>query len=189
MLSSDTQFEKIGKNSTKAITMTFRIDSNVMREITNEAAQGGISINVLVNQILKRYVEWDMKGRKAGMVPVSKPVIMDLFRRLTKEEVIMMSKDVAKNAVYNISLFMKGRSDADSFIDWFLSRMKTCSEISSNMVEDGSQTYILKHDLGENWSLYNKTLLELIFADFLHKPIKTTMTDSTLTLILENRKL
>ncbi|MGH9982555.1 MAG: hypothetical protein ACRD8W_01205 [Nitrososphaeraceae archaeon] len=186
MLTSNNLSEK-HRNSSKTTTMTFRIDSNVMRKINNEAAHGEISINALVNQILKRYVEWDMSERKAGMVPVSKPVISHMFSKLTKEEVVTMAEDVAKNAVYDIALFMKGKIDTDSFLIWFLSRMKTCSEISDNINDDGSHTYILKHDLGGNWSLYQRSVLELIFTDFLHKPIRTSITDSTITLTLENR--
>ena len=186
MLSADNLSEKGRSFSKSTTTMTFRIDSNVMRKINDRAEQEDISINTVVNQILKRYVEWDMHEGKAGMVPVSKLVVSNLFQRLSKEEVIMMSKNVAKNAVYSIALFMKGKMDADSFLSWFLSRMKTCSEITDNKEDDGSHTYILKHDLGENWSLYHKTVLESIFTDFLQKPIRTFMTDSTLIFTLEN---
>ncbi|MGN6349253.1 MAG: hypothetical protein ACTHLL_05855 [Candidatus Nitrosocosmicus sp.] len=36
-----------------------------------------------------------------------------------------------------------------------------------------------KHDLGENWSLYHKTILESICHDILSVPIKILTTDST----------
>lgn len=170
------------KNHKKTTTVTFRIDSNIMRKINYKAEQDGISLNTLINQILKRYVEWDMYVGKAGMVPISKPVVKKLFQELSEEEVINMSKDIAKNAVYNIALFMRSidKLDVDSFVSWFLSRMKTSSEISENK-DNNTNTYIIKHDLGENWSLYHKTILESIFTENLQKPIQTSMTDSTLT--------
>ena len=107
------------------------------------------------------------------------------FQRLSKEEVIELATKVAKNAVYDVALFMKGNMDPDSFISWFLSRMKNSSEITSTK-ENGARTYILKHDLGENWSLYHKTIVESIFTDLLQKPIHTSMTGSTLVFKLEN---
>jgi hypothetical protein len=188
LLSHDNLPEK-DRNSSKTTTMTFRIDSEVIRKINDEASHGAVSINALVNQILRRYVEWDMYEHKAGMVPISKLVVSELFERLTKEEIIVLSRDVAKNAVYSTALFMKGKADTGSFLEWFLSRMKTCSEISNNKRDDGSQTYVLKHDLGENWSLYHKTVLESIFSDFLHDTIQISMTDSTLILTLENKPI
>jgi hypothetical protein len=114
-------------------------------------------------------------------------VTKDLFQRLSKEDIIKMAKDVAKNAVYDIALFMKGgKMDPDLFVSWFLSRMKNCSEITkANVGEESSEsihTYIIKHDLGENWSLYHKALLESIFNDLLAKPIQINTTGTTLTL-------
>jgi hypothetical protein len=116
-------------------------------------------------------------------------VVKKLFEGLSKEEVINMSRDLAKNAVYNIALFMKGQGKLDikSFILWFLSRMKNCSEIVENE-ENHTNTYIVKHDLGENWSLYHKTVLESIFTEYLQKPIQTSMTDSTLVFTFENNR-
>ncbi len=170
------------KNTT---TMTFRLDSNIMQKLYDKAERDDISINSIVNHILKRYIEWDMFENKSGMVPVSKPVVKDLFGRLSKEEVIDLSTEIAKNSVYDTALFMKGKVDPDSFISWFLSRMKNCSEITSTN-ENGIHTFIFKHELGENWSLYHKTVVESIFNDFLHKPIHISMTGSTLVLKFEN---
>lgn len=187
MLSADDLSEKSKTSTKRTTTMTFRLDSNILQKLYDKAEQDDISVNTLVNHILKRYVEWDMFENKAGMVSLSEPVIKDLFQRLSKEEVVELGTKIAKNAVYDVALFMKGKMDPDSFISWFLSRMKNCSEITSTK-ENGVRTYILKHDLGENWSLYHKTIVESIFTEFLHKPIHTSMTGSTLVFKFENNR-
>ena len=170
-------------------TITFRINSDVMCRINAKAEQEDISLNTLINQILKRYSEWDMYEGKVGMVPVNRPVIKMLFEGLGKEEIVKMSREVAKNEVYNIALFMRGKSklDADSFISWFLSRMKNCSEITENK-ETHNKTYILKHGLGENWSLYHKTVLDSIFTDYLQTPIQISITDSTIIFTVDDKE-
>ena len=38
--------------------MTFRIDESIMNKLRNESEQREVSLNTLVNQILKRFVEW-----------------------------------------------------------------------------------------------------------------------------------
>lgn len=159
-----------------------------MRKINAKAEQEDISLNTLINRILKRYSEWDMYEGKAGMIPVNRRVIKTLFEGLSKEELVKMSREVAKNEVYNIALFMKGKSklDVDSFISWFLSRMKNCTEITENK-ENYNKTYILKHDLGENWSLYHKTVLDSIFMDYLQTPIQTSITDSTIVFAVDDK--
>ncbi len=66
--------------------------------------------------------------------------------------------------------------------------MKTCSEISSTN-ENGIRTYILKHELGENWSLYHKTVLQEIFNDVLHRPIDITANKDTLVFKIKNYEM
>jgi hypothetical protein len=81
---------------------------------------------------------------------------------------------------------MRGGIHQGSFIDWFLSRMRNSSaSVVSQNATNGHKSYIIKHDMGENWSLYHKTIMEAIFSDILEKPILVSITDSTLTLELE----
>jgi hypothetical protein len=37
----------------------------------------------------------------------------------------------------------------------------------------------MKHDLGENWSLYHKIVLELMFNEIFEKPIDVTTSNTT----------
>jgi hypothetical protein len=40
---------------------------------------------------------------------------------------------------------------------------------------------VIKHELGYNWSLYHKTLLDLMFSQVFEKQIDTSIYDTTLT--------
>lgn len=156
----------------KTSTMTFRIDEDVLNKLRAESEHRETSLNTFVNQIFKRYVEWDMFESKVGMVPIAKPIIVELFGKLTKEEIVEMANRIGKNVVRDIALFMKGDINLGSFLSWFEARMKASSiEINHNM-KNGYHTFIVKHDLGENWSLYHKTVLELIFSEVLDKKIQ-----------------
>ena len=81
---------------------------------------------------------------------------------------------------------MRGGIDQDSFIDWFISRMKNSSaSVVSKSAGSSPKVYVIKHDMGENWSLYHKTIMEAVFSNILQKPIQVSMTESTLTLEFE----
>ncbi len=156
----------------KTSTMTFRIDEDVLNKLRAESEHRETSLNTFVNQIFKRYVEWDMFESKVGMVPIAKPIIVELFGKMSQENIIDMANRIGKNVVRDIALFMKGDISLSSFLSWFEARMKASSiEINHNMKND-YHTFIVKHDLGENWSLYHKTVLELIFSDMLDKKIQ-----------------
>ena len=51
----------------------------VVEELQRDANEGEISLNVLVNQVLKRYVEWDRYEIKLGMMPIPKLMLATLI--------------------------------------------------------------------------------------------------------------
>ena len=61
--------------SQKNKTTSFRIDSFVLSELQRDANQNEISLNILVNQILKEYIEWGKYERKLGLIPVPKVLL------------------------------------------------------------------------------------------------------------------
>lgn len=65
-------------HTTKTITMTFRVNENLMRKLKEDAEDHEISLNTLVNQIFNRYVEWDSYEPKVGMIPIARPVVIQL---------------------------------------------------------------------------------------------------------------
>src|ERR1051326_2881326 len=67
--------------SRKTRSVTFRIDSSVIDELQVESDNREVSLNVLVNQVLKRYAEWDRYENKIGMMPVPKVMLSTLIDR------------------------------------------------------------------------------------------------------------
>ena len=76
-------------------------------------------------------------------------------------------------------MIVKKSLNVESFVSWYLERMKSCSVI----VEDNdneTQMYILSHDLGYNWSLLHKTILESVFSQRLNVPLETQISNGTI---------
>lgn len=169
----------------KTETMSFRLDSNILGKLRKESESQEISLNVLANKIFTRYVEWGMFEPKVGMVPVAKPILSALFQRLTEEETIELANKIGHSMVSDIAKFMKGSMDDDSFVSWFITRMKMSDFEVNHIVKGEIHTYIIKHDLGYNWSLYHKTVLELIFNNVLEKKIDSEINDSMMELSFE----
>lgn len=65
MLSTDISKPK------RTVTMTFRIDESILNVLKEESERKDISLNTLVNHVLKQYVDWDMYAAKAGMIPIA----------------------------------------------------------------------------------------------------------------------
>ena len=80
----------------ETITVTLRIDKDIMNKLALDADNDSISLNSLVNHVLKRYVEWNKFEDKSSMIPINSIVLKELFHNLDKDQVIKLAKDVAK---------------------------------------------------------------------------------------------
>jgi hypothetical protein len=161
-------------------TLTFRLDESIANKLDDEAKSRQVSLNALTNQILHRFVEWDRYEQKIRIVPVTTPVLMEFLNRMTREEIENIAKTVGKNTVEEITLLVKKRLDVDSFVSWYLERMKSCSVIEEDNDNETHKMYILSHELGYNWSLLHKTILESVFSQKLNVPLETQISNGTL---------
>lgn len=171
--------------SKKSATMSFRLDSEVLEKLKNESEKHEISLNTLVNQIFKRYSEWGRYEGKVGMVPVAKQVLNALFKKIDEKETIDLAKKVGKDTVRDIAIFMKGIMDIDSFMSWFETRMKASAFDMNHNISHGTHSYIIKHDIGYNWSLYHKIVLELIFNETFEKKVDVEISEGMIKIIFD----
>jgi hypothetical protein len=175
--------EARGRIRKKTTTMTFRIESDVIERLKMKAQQDEITLNTLVNRVLRRYIEWGIFVEdRLGIISLARPVAQELFNELDKDQIVRLATEVGKGAIIDLTLFMKGDLNPTLFMEWFLSRMKNSSAlVATKSNTNGSKSYVIKHDMGENWSLYHKTVLESIFEE-MQKPIHITATKSALIL-------
>jgi hypothetical protein len=167
-----------GQGRTRSVT--FRIDNAVIDEVQREADQTEIPLNVLVNPVLKRYTEWDRYENKVGMMPVPKailPAIIDKSISLAKEEGIKdvsayrdrIFKHAAKMAfqiMKDTVLFMKKNYNLWTVLSVLQEYMKVSDINSNHKIEPGGRhVFIVQHDLGDNWSIFTKELMSMMFED------------------------
>jgi hypothetical protein len=172
-------------------TITFRIDTDIVNKLRTESARNERSLNTSVNQILKRYVQWDMFEPQAGIIPFAKPVVTELLANMSKDGIANLARNVAKTAVQDIMVVMKGKIDLDSFLSWFETLMKKAF-IEVNHTEENNDNihrYIIKHNLGENWALLVRNVLQIVFNDMLGIRIEiVNLSNTALVFQFENNR-
>lgn len=178
----------------KTKSVTFRIDSSVVDELQEEADRREISLNVLVNQILRRYEEWDRYENKIGMMPVPKLMLTSLIDRSVEAARKSGIKDIesyrdrvmkeAVNIAYGLMkdevLYMKRSYNLWTLLAVLQEYMKVSGINSDHKVEAGGKhLFIIQHDLGESWSLFTKVLLEKIFEELASVKAEISTTPNT----------
>ncbi|MGI0068947.1 MAG: CopG family ribbon-helix-helix protein [Nitrosopumilaceae archaeon] len=165
----------------KTSTITFRLDDEIVKKLRAESGNRQVSINTLVNQALRRFIEWDVLEPVAGFVIINRIVFKQIFSKMKQDEVIDIASQIGKNEVRDIAQFMRGKLDLLSFLSWLKTRMINSSVQVSHTHQDGFHTFIMKHDIGKNWSIYHKTILELLFHEVFNRKIPVKAEKNTIS--------
>ena len=179
-MESDTiKHQKHTTKREKTRSVTYRLPVKLIEEIEAEATNNNISHNVMARQILEKYVQWDRFADKIGIIPVPKKILDTLGIDMTAEEIneiINAIKPIIKDTV----LFIKGKYDLKRCIETLEDYMKASGMKSDHRVEGTLHHFIIQHELGSNWSIFTKQLLQEVFHEFLpNTEMKCQTTEST----------
>ncbi|HEY7572153.1 MAG TPA: hypothetical protein VH796_12375 [Nitrososphaeraceae archaeon] len=185
------------KKSTRSVS--FRLDSKVIDEMQKEANQNEISLNVLVNQTLKKYTEWGRYENKIGMMPVPKLMLSSLIDRaieiatknglltdttldLYRDQIIKEAATTAYSLMKDAVLFMKKDYNLWTVLSVLQEYMKVSGINSDHQIGTGRKhIFVIQHELGENWSLFTKELLTQIFESLAQVRAEFRITPNTTT--------
>ncbi len=170
-------------NSKKTSTITFRLDDGTITRLRDLSKVQEVSTNTLVNQALRRFIDWDVYLPKSGLVTLTKPVLKKIFENLNEKFVVELATTIGKEEMEDIVLFMRGKVDLKSFLSWYETMMLNSSVQTSHLIDGGLHSMVLKHDLGKNWALYQKTMLELIFKELLHMNVELEYDNNTIQVV------
>src|SRR5574341_180369 len=177
----------------KTRSVTFRIDSSVVDELQHEADRKEVSLNVLANQVLKRYSEWDRFEERLGMMPVPKIILSTLIEKAIevakksgiknidpyRDEIIKQAADVAFNILKDSVLYMKKNYNLWTVLSMLQEYMKVSGINADHVIQGRKHIFVIKHELGENWSLFTQELLKMIFERLAKVRIETHITPNT----------
>ena len=163
----------------KTRSITYRLPAKVVEELETEAMQKNISQNVLVKQILEKYVEWDKFGDKIGMIPVPKKILNTLGDEMSGDEINEIIK-ILHPFIKDTVLFMKGNYDLKRCIETLEDYMRASGMKSDHRLEGDLHHFIVQHEMGLKWSLFTEQLLKEIFHQFLpEQNLKCQTTETT----------
>jgi hypothetical protein len=190
----DTEKKNNTYKSKKSRSVTFRLDSKVIDELQTEADNSEISLNVLVNQVLKRYAEWDRYENKIGMIPVPRMILSNLIDKAIsiakssgikdvdhyRDEIIKQAAELAFTLMKDSVLFMKKQYNLWVVLSVLEEYMKVAGIKSDHKLEGSRKhVFIIQHELGENWSLFTRELLALIFDKLANVKAEINVTPNT----------
>jgi hypothetical protein len=96
-----------------------------------------------------------------------------------RDEIIKQASDVAFNILKDSVLYMKKNYNLWTVLSVLQEYMKVSGINADHIIEGRKHIFIIKHELGENWSLFTQELLKMIFERLAKVRIETNITPNT----------
>lgn len=174
--------KKDTKENIKSESITFRIEKQILDELRAEADQKMESVNTLVNQIIKSYIQWHKPAKKAGIGYFSKVLLAKTMDQLTDEQVVKITEEFCNHHLKDISNMLRTSNSFSSFMSGLRSWLDSSGYNFRYDISNGMDIYVIQFDLGRNFSLYFKTQMHVVFRQFNLKNAEAEMTDNTVIL-------
>ncbi len=146
-------------------TISYRLPLKLLESLETEAREKNVSQNVLVKQILTKYVEWERFAQKMGIIPVPQKILESLGGEMSHHEILKII-DVLFATIKDSVMFMKGGYDLRRTIETLEDYMRSSGMESDHRKEGDVHHFIIQHKMGIQWSIFTELLLRRVFTEF-----------------------
>lgn len=169
--------DDVHKQTTEGVT--FRIPSSSINQLREESKKKQVSLNTLVNQILKDHLDWHIYAAQARMFPVPRSLFSRIVDKLTDEELSELAVTNAKKDFVDIGLLLRGEFTLSSFLNILENWLRISSIPYKRETNNGLHNFIIQHDMGRNFSFLIKELYRYILEEMFDRKSDFTITDNT----------
>ncbi len=148
-------------NSNKSsVTLSCRFDRKLYELLQNDCQKKDISLNSLMNSIVKKYLSWEKYAEEIGFIPLAKETVRLVFDNLDDAKIQMIAEHVGRTIPKELILLMFNRIDFDTIM---------------NFIDISSSRYgIVQHDvIGSDHTLTVYHGVNKKFSSFLYSALKT----------------
>ena len=166
----------------KSKTISFRLDTDLIEGIKNDAELEKINVNALVTKILSNHILWERYERKLGLLPMTKPFVQHSINKMSDDEIVHLAEEVEKDTFSDILNFMKEKYTVEDFIEILRSWIYVAWMRHDVTKTNKGYIFRINHDLGKKWSLYVTTLVTELFHDVVQESLDVKSTKNTITI-------
>jgi hypothetical protein len=145
--------------------------------LRQEANEKRISLNTLANQIFDSYGNWILNGSKAGIIPISKTLLVELLEGYNEEQLKGIAERFQKKITIDLALQLRGKYDFEALVDIFASWLKEAGfpHRHDKDAENNRHNFIIQHDMGRKYSFFAESVLRHILNLWQQKRLNTLL--------------
>jgi len=173
----------------RTVTRTFRISKEWDEVLQKEAEEQGVSVNVLMNKILRRYALFERWADKYEVLHIM-PRTLERILEVASEEGLAEAGRVEGSVRPIDSLTMMGRRASVESLISLVTEFYGGTDFArwfhcDYHPELGSDVFHLRHRLGNKWSIFIKNYLTAMFESLLKTKVESKAMDQAVTITLE----
>jgi hypothetical protein len=169
--------------------ISFRLHTDQLDQLRQEAKEKRISLNTLASQIVDSYVKFTSRASKAGAIPVSRLALEVLLEGYTEDQIKAMAERIVNMSGEDTTLMLQGRYDFEALLQSFEYWLKatdfpyrhTCT---TNM-HRSRHSFIVQHDMGRKYSVFAAEGFKKYFEPRITREIEYSITENIISMIVE----
>ena len=162
-------------------TRSFRVDNDLSKILDEEAERMGVSVNGLVNMILKRYAEFTRFLSKIDLVIINREFLNSLLDCYTEEDIYGLGISLGEVIPRDTILFWKKTLTQETVVDYIekiicrYGYLGTYDEVNQNDL----RIIVIRHRLGRKGSQFFHGYLKSALKNTLNIEGSFELTDSS----------
>lgn len=166
-------------------SITFRLDLSSVNALRAEALQKDISINTLVNQIIRQHTTWYSNASKAGFIVTRRTFLTRILDLISDEKVSSISKEVAAKETKDFVLLLRNKYSIESALDVAESWIRVSGYAFRHENTEALHSYVIQHEMGKKMSMYLVEFYRNLFDDFGIRNIQFDMTEKSVMFVVD----
>jgi hypothetical protein len=171
-------------------TRSFRIDKNLSSILDAEAERMGVSVNGLVNSVLKRYSEFTRFLSKIDLVVINREILVSLLNGQSEEEVYKLGMAMGETIPRDTILFWKKELTLDTVLEYIDKIMCRYGYLGTYDILDHNATkvIVIRHRLGKKGSGFFHGYLKAALNNILDINGSFEITESSIVMQINYHK-
>jgi hypothetical protein len=161
----------------KSVTRTVRLDDDLDKAIQNRARDSNVSVNFLVNKLIRKFVDWDLPAEKLGIAHVPAVLFKRLFDNIDDNAAEELGRWLAHEHYDPYFKYVFGELTFEKTVDHFRMGSEYGGRFSFAINSDErNHTIVIKHNAGMKFSRFYAGLLKGVYTDILNMDLKVECT-------------
>jgi len=149
-------------------TVSFRIDDCIINALLDDSDIKQISLNTLVNQILREYIDWYANTPKIGYIVIRKSLMYAMLEKFSEDQIRQLAKITSKQS-REINMLFASEYTLTSALKIIEYKMRMSGHVYKKEIRDRDLIFVIEHGMGMKWSVYLAELFALEFQEVNHK--------------------